>query len=377
MEKNIVLNKLQQEAIDFIKLPDSIKKNIIYNNKFRHRRYSESSILVKEDGTTYYAESILRISKGKRFYLKKEARSGFTVEPKGRMKIWYGRNINTINNMHLILKSLNKEWVKKEYIQFITPSIMGKIIANKITNPHDLFKNIIKMYRAECSISKLISIIDNGKNVLSKNTLLKGIYTAKNLDHYLDYLNENHSNEYSSFIFDMMDEACTLERKINFRWSLKRMMLEHRKWTLEIMDHMSDDLSKDKLNWLNNLRLPKSKLFKLIDNESDCYLEGKIMRHCVYTAYWNNLKNARYIVYHINDDTMSGATLGILINNNTFKIHQLNGINNANPSNKAKEISVKILQKIIENNPNYFEQQNHMRALTDETDFAFDENIIL
>ena len=374
MEKRIVLENLNEEAINFVKEPDSIKKNIIYNDRFKHRRYSEASILIKEDNPIYYASSTYKLSKGKKFYLKKEAKEGFTVEPKGKMKIWFGRNINTLNNMNQILIALNKEWVKPIYLQYITPSIMGKIIVNKITNPHDLFKSIIKMYRTECSISKLIDIVEKGKVFISKNLLLKGIYTAKNLDHYLDYLSSNPQN--MSNIFDMMDQASILERKINFRWSKKRMALEHKKWTEEIMSFTSENLSKDKLEWLEQLSLPTGKKIKLIDNESDCYMEGKMMHHCVYTSYWNTVKNKKYIIYHINDDTSYGATLGLAISGSKIRIHQLTGSYNNTPSPKAKELSQKILDNIIINNKHCFQKEDQNEVPERLEDFGVDLNIL-
>lgn len=186
MEKTIAIQEINQEVKDFLAMPQSIAKNILYHRKFQGNHFSCGNILIREDGTVHYSYTVYKISRGKEYFMKKNNQYGFTVDPKGKMNVWFGGKLHTIPYLHDVLSKLGKEWVKEKYVQFITSSIMGKIIAGKITNPHDLFTTILKLYRVKnASANYLKHAVENN---VTKNQLLQGISVAKNLDHYLDFV---------------------------------------------------------------------------------------------------------------------------------------------------------------------------------------------
>jgi hypothetical protein len=309
MEKTISIVDMQQEVKDFLQMEPSIKKNLLYQRRFQGNGCVTANVLIREDGTVHYSYTVYRIKRGKAFFLKKDQHHGFTVDPKGKMKVWFGGKLHSIPCLNEVLLKLNKEWVKNEYLQFMTPSVMGKVIAGKITNPHDLFTAILKLYRVKnASASKLRTAVE--KNILNKTNLLQGIAIAKNLDHYVDFLSNNNGLVHGT-VPDMIQQALVLERKIDFNWSMKRMDEEHKKWTDDLMDLESDSMSKEPLEWLKPFRQFSTGSYKLLDTEFDVFAEGKRMKHCVFTNYWTSIQHKSYVVFHVDDGSEYGYTLGL------------------------------------------------------------------
>jgi hypothetical protein len=321
--QTIQLADVRQEVKDFLAMPDGIKKNIVYNRSFSGNHASKANILIKDDGTIHYSHNTYKLSKGVKYFLKPNSKSGFTVEPNGRMRLWFNAKLQTIPFIDEVLKHLKREWVQSCYLQYITPSLLGKIIVGKITNPHDLCKAILKMYRVQGSPALLSKCI-TANTFFNKSTLLLGIKTAKNLDHFFEYLQDNSLDHTYS---DLCQQAIILERKVDFKWSQKRMTEEHKMWTREIMDIEADSLSTDKLQWLDKLRTHTPEGFTLIDSEREMYAEGKTMSHCVFTNYWSSVRHEMYVVYNI---TYSGGTytLGLNYDQKELKFNQLYGPHN-------------------------------------------------
>ena len=220
------------------------------------------------------------------------------------MRVWYNGKLHSLPMIDQVLRSLGREWLHYNYLQFMTPSLMGKVIAGKITNPHDLAKAILKMNRIEGSPAILNNAILNDK--ISKSRMLLGGKVAKNFDHYVEYISDVSTHT----VDDLCNQAIMLEKRIDFKWSTNRMEQEHRLWTKEIMDYESDSLSTDKLEWLDEFYPFTPDGFKLLDNEKDVYYEGKLMSHCVFTNYWHAIKNKEYVVYSITTFDNQNYTLG-------------------------------------------------------------------
>lgn len=100
--------------------------------------------------------------------------------------------------------------------------------------------------------------------------------------------------EKSNLFYDMLKEAMALNVKINPKWSLKRMKEEHKKMTEELMK--KDLESKEQVNLYG-----ESPHFdypcKLLSTESEVFMEGFEMHHCVYTCYWNRIKEHEYLTF--------------------------------------------------------------------------------
>lgn len=297
------------------------------------------------DNKIHYSLTESRISKGTNYFLKKRTVNGFTVHPSGKMDIWFNQSIgHVMTYVKEIFKALNIDWYKEEFSAFITKSIFGKIVVGKITNPEQLTIAIMKSARIKGSHKKLRQAIESG--IFSKYEMLNGVKVAKNFDHYVERIisMKAPSFEFTGFsvseMVDLINQAIMLEEKIDFNWSDKRMIQVHSEFTKIIMDYESDDLSEEPIEILEQYRdLIPIEGFELIDNQKELYKEGRMMNHCVYTNYYNQVLYNNYLVYKVTIDK-SRYTLGVRIvkdqfdNKIYFQMDQLKGKRNESPDSK-------------------------------------------
>ena len=105
----------QEELKQFLDMPAGITKNIKYHSQMTGRRFTESNICYK-DGNIYYAVNDLVIKKGKAgsYYVKQGSKDGFTIDEKGKMKVWYNKTIFQIPYIADVFKHFNFNWFNEK-----------------------------------------------------------------------------------------------------------------------------------------------------------------------------------------------------------------------------------------------------------------------
>lgn len=112
--------------------------------------------------------------------------------------------------------------------------------------------------------------------------------------------------EKSTIFYDMLKEAMALDVRVNPRWSLKRMKEEHKKMTEELMK--KDLEGKKQVNIYGDS--PKFDYpCKLLSTEREVFMEGSEMHHCLYTCYWHDIKEHKYLAFAF--DASERFTLGL------------------------------------------------------------------
>lgn len=353
MERIVIIPR-NEDMISFLEREDSIYKNIIYEREIRYRDFVESDLIKTDEGKIYYALNVYKIKKGKKYYAKLKSKKGFTVDEKGKLKIWYGSDI--LSNPHFLesLKALKIDWFVNEgdYLwKFITKTLFEKIITGKITNPIDYLRAYLKLSKINASPKLLYEVCRSHKE-FNKISFLQMAYVAKDVDHYLEWLLQNR-NESSArqIMFDTANQARILDRKIDFKWSYKRLNEEHTKWTQDIMQEEISSIPDSKVS-VNNYDIVSAYVpdfFDPLDTQKKVFSEGTIMKHCVYTNYWRSIEDGRYLVYHIK---LGGeeATLGLSVNKekNSLDFSQLYGKRNSMVSAELRDIVLSFLQSINE-----------------------------
>ncbi len=309
--ENIVLETPAQEYKDFMSLPMGIYKNLQYQNNIQSRGFIESA-LCKKEGCTYYTYTVFKVRKSKNGYYRQNTQKyGFTLNEKGKLSVWFGKNIFEVPGVSEVFKHMNLNWLNTKLMPFVTKGIAEKLLNNKITNNMDLLKAYIKVMRLKCSPKLLYNVIEAGN--YSKQVLLLMMSVAKDQNHFLEYcLSTDSERQTSYFLMDLVKQAQVLDKKIDYTWSVKRLHDEHQAWTKEIMDievnNMVDVTAESTLPFLEF----KCDGFKLLTTKKEIYTEGKVMNHCVYTNYWSSVQNGNYLVYQV-DWFGERATLGCYI----------------------------------------------------------------
>ena len=333
--ENIILQPVQQEYADFMNLPAGVYKNIQYYNTIQGRTFAESSLCRKE-GCTYYSYTNFKVRKSKNGYYRLNTQKyGFSLDQKGKLSIWFGKNIFEIPGISDVFNNMNLNWLNKNLMLYVTKGIAEKMLTGKITNNIDLVKAYIKSMRLTCSPKVLCDYLSRA--VPSKPYLLSILSVAKDQNHAIEYLtNVTDGDTHSYVINDMIKQAQILDRKIDFKWSKSRLHEEHQAWTKEIMDvevsSMQDETAEGSVKYLE-FKYPG---FTLLTTKKELYAEGKSMSHCVYTNYWQSVRNGNYLVYQV-DFYGERATLGLYITGDSITFNQCYGYSNRSVSSSLKE----------------------------------------
>jgi hypothetical protein len=289
------------------------------------RNFIESSI-TKKDGCTYYAINNFKVVKSTKssYYAKRVTRDGFTITEKGKLSVWFGKSIFQVPHITDVFKHFNFNWFSDKLYGFVTKGIFEKMMSGKITNNLDLCKAYIKAMRLNCSPALFLQLFTSNEVMISKSDFLRQASVAKDINHLIEYLmNENKEVTYEKhhMFNDMIKEAQILEKKIDYTWSFNRLKEEHKKWTEEIMKVEIDSLEDVPVKNIEKYVRYTPFNFRLLTTQKEVFYEGKTMKHCVYTSYWNSIKEGRYLAYHV----MLGeeeATLGMYIDNDCIRYNQ-------------------------------------------------------
>lgn len=363
MEK-IVINHRPDDISNFLSMEDGIYKNIIYSRDICYREFVESDLVKTDEGKIYYGFNIYKIKKGKKYYLKIKSKKGFTVDEKGKLNIWYGSDL--VSNPHFAnaFKALKIDWFSNEediLWPYITKSIFEKVIKGKITNPIDYFSEYLKLSRIKASPKLMYSVCKELR--IHKIKFLREANSAKDVNHYLEYLletNKSKKDHLNDSIFprntfyhldDLITQSRILDRKIDYKWSAKRMEDEHNKWTSEIMKIEMDTVPDKEVsvNLYEKLSDYLPEFFTPLDTQKKAFIEGSEMKHCIYTNYWRSIDTGEYLAYHVRWKD-ENATLGLSVKSSSPKLNltfsQLYGKRNTPVSKELRDLVLSTLSKL-------------------------------
>lgn len=303
--ENISIKTMPNYIRNFLDMEDGVLKNIKYRKDIVGSKWFDSHLCKKDDGVIYYSETTRVVGKGnKKYFIRQVKKTGFTFTGK-KLEFWYGASIKDfISDAYSIFHTLKIDWWKCQYSQYLTKGLMEKVMLSKITNPTDFARAILKLYRIENGSHKLLlkAMTDHNFN---KRIMLRALQTCKNFNHYLNFLTDKRKTDEGNAIWpileDMQEQALQLECKIDYTWSHKRIHNEHTNMTMKLMEYEGQNLSDEPLEHLLTMKevIPVLPSMKLLTSEKEVFVEGSNMKHCVYTNYWDRIKDRRYLVFHI------------------------------------------------------------------------------
>lgn len=355
---NTILFEKDSRFYEFMNMEPGIRKNIFYGKHIMSTPFPEVSVCKKDDGHIYFSTSVTKIKRNKSsYYAQVSGKAGFTINPKGKISVWFGQNIFQMSQISFFYRHMNYNWLSTNLYPYITKSILEKMVAGKITNNIDVCRAYLKVMRINASPKLFFDVINS--NGTSKTALLRYMAVAKDVNHCLEWLfNLKHTSDYS--MMDLVEQAFILDRKIDYKWSANRVRQEHQDWTKEIMDVEMDSLPDKEIPLLDKVSTFTQSGFKLLETTKEVYAEGRIMQHCLYTNYSNSINNGNYLAYHVTIDGEE-ATLGLDIERFGSKIKaKLNQCTSIR--NKPISIDMKycIEQFIKEFNNTFYKQEEEL-----------------
>ena len=192
-------------------------------------------------------------------------------------------------------------------IFFVKSSVFRAIITHKIYNEETFYKFIEK---------RVFGIKNIGWRFVKKYCLLtNGHYYfnifdlrdfTRNLEDSIDILtNTDNLNLY----YDLLTYAVKLNQIVDFKWSIKRINLEHQKQIRTVLEKEIED--KDEVPIYKNIISGDN--IKLLNSEKEVFIEAKTMHHCLYNCYFDRIQSHNYIAFHMSspeDCTFSAYKAG-------------------------------------------------------------------
>lgn len=319
----MILLDIPQQTKDFLTMPESIYKNILYS---RHYQGIGSPVVsIKETDTLlHYSQGEQFIYKtSNKYYTKFRNKSGFTLEKDTKkLRIWFGQDISKLSYLNLLFNHFNFNWFDKELFRWLTATALKNILLGKATSNTDVVKTLAKGARMSCSYSLLLQMIQS--KTITKHSFNLYAKHAKDINHFIEYILNSKDNYFMQG--DLLEQASLLNRKIDWKWSSKRLKEEHSKWTDDLMAIELDNIQDEQVNYTIKLPLlPKE--FELLDTKRKVFQEGSSMKHCLYTNYWSSIQREEYVAYHV-----LNVTIGFYIRDNKLTFNQCYGYRNTQPS---------------------------------------------
>ena len=95
--------------------------------------------------------------------------------------------------------------------------------------------------------------------------------------------------------------------------------------------------------------------FKLLNTEKDIFIEGSTMHHCLYTCYYDKIKNHNYIAFHL--DFPEECTLGICTYNEEICLNQIYKKYDQPVSNETRQYALDFIKTHQEDLKKLFNQK--------------------
>jgi len=304
-----------QEKIQQVQaLEDKIARKIAWKKLSLGIGYN----ITEKDGKLYFSITCYTPSIGVygQTYMKRQTENGLTFDGK-KVRFWFGKTDCFLNmsqhDLAVVLKALKIDWLLSKKDTFIVdhavskPTILAKILSFKITNFTDLTKFLIKNYKLRCSAATFDNYVtDNSHLYFLKKISRLTENVDENAKVYFAGTNDYQNLETHILMQDVLNQAETLEEKVDLRWSSKRLNEVHTDFTSRLMLYETDAVPEDYFGIPKVQNIANLHGIEYITTSKRLYIEGYTLKHCVYTSYGDITRRKQYLVFHID-----GHTLGL------------------------------------------------------------------
>lgn len=283
----------------------------------------------------------------KKYWVQYKPQSGITYNKKTKtVKTWFGKSLYRgsdsliIYFYDFILKDMNMNFIEKNLFTRFHPGVktINRILKGKITNPKDFIASVFRDRHPGVKVSKeLLWKVYNSKysDVITYFLLSPTMYivqTCENIDKYLNYVLTGSCPDFFSTegtMIDLSTQAMTLNKRLSYCWSRKRLEEVHSELSREIA--IEKFKSVPFIDYEYKGKFPKADFIELLTSNKEIFEEGNIMSHCVYSNYETSIRNKTYFVLKYEDNDGVRGTIGIKksLGSNYYTVAQFYGKRNS------------------------------------------------
>ena len=138
---------------------------------------------------------------------------------------------------------------------------------------------------------------------------------------------------------DMLRYAVQLNQVIDFNWSRNRLEAEHQN---QIETVNAKELEHKDATPLYE-QVVETDAIKLLNNEKEVFMEGRLMHHCVYNCYFGSMKQGTFMAFHMKQP--EECTFSIRHENGKLTFDQIHLKYNAIVKPETKQIALDFMEK--------------------------------
>lgn len=336
-----------QEVVDFLTLPKGPRKNVLYQ-RLPHKEFAVCGGVKKEGSISFYYHWMKVYNVQGACYIKATRKSGLTFKD-NKLSVWFGKDLKRDTSTEFynkLFEFMGWNFLKGDIpitsvFDYMTKGILEKLFKGKITSVRSLLAEYAKANRMKVSTELFYKAVKTKH--LSRMDFLRLGKVAKDPNHFLEWRIED-GNLYDEVeLLDLVNQFKILEKKIDFKWSSRRIKEEHDKAVKELMEYEVGDLSDEEIEY-PKLDYPKE--FTLINSEKKIFVEAKMMNHCLYTNYASSIKSKTYLAFHV---SLGGeeATLGVFVgSDNVLTFNQVYKKHNQYASEEMRKFCKDWIQRV-------------------------------
>lgn len=267
----------------------------------------------------------------------------FNCTYKIKQRKWYGNDPMSMNVglLRSVLETLHIDWALNMIINDpVTSSfvrrkvILADILRGKIISEEGFYKAILKrVYRVKLPVKSIKQYVLHGGDVRAPLHDIMDFTT--NPDIYIDIMVNSENHEVRRLLADSLLYAADEDKKINPKWSQKRLQEEHQQQIYRAEQYEID--SKDSRRIYDDDIVDALKRWGvyLIDSEKEAFAYGLSFSNCVHRCYWDKIKYYKYMAFvtTINDETVM---VGLNMSKEGLSVNQIYKPYNASPSLPTK-----------------------------------------
>lgn len=325
---------------------------------FENNRFTEIAIVIQYDknGDFFFGEYNKPLVKGNGKIFPKKQWLGVIKTENGKVRTGHTNDFDrkfiqcflTFFGVECITNYTNLNTIDNliRYAILRKPVLKG-IITGKITNRKALIKTLmttsyhIKDFRYETIEKYFNSNINQSLSTLAKYT------TDLNESVRLLALSDSTSYFDRNLFCDLIQDAFILDKKINPRWSVRRMQEEHQKnietETLLKEGSLSDEPIYECIPVIDERGIKGN----ILNSEKEVYQEASFQHNCLHTHYWSKIKNRNYIAISLS--VPERITVGLTVKGNdddrSLSIEQMHTRYNAGVRDEHKDIIVDYIRR--------------------------------
>lgn len=224
-----------------------------------------------------------------------------------------------------VLHHIGLEWLQTELNKInsslrdhvFKKSIMQSIFLGNITCAKDLYNALLtRRYKVKNFSWRLL------KRLYQTNIFLRIALQLYQIMHYTScpsvtvekLIASNIGSEYLALFFDTLRLAAEFGYIINSNWSLKRLNEEHLNWSKEV-DFVRYDIKDVKAPLYQDVPTFLGYDAMVLNTAEELFLEGKTMHNCVFSNYFDIVRQHKYIIIKIfSPHTYKDINIGIRFN---------------------------------------------------------------